>query len=66
MNINITIPHKSFITIRVALKMNIIGQWKDRRKMQKIGVLCANRWFNNDIREAIEAYRSMSDWNIVH
>ena len=66
MNINLTMPHKSFVVVRVALKLNICQQWRDRRKWQKhFGLDQANRWHNNTLRETINAYRDMDDWHIA-
>ena len=67
MNITVTMNHSAFVNIRVALIQQVSAQWKARRKMQKTyNLTLANRWYNNDIRDVIEGYRSMKDWQIAH
>jgi hypothetical protein len=52
------ISFKTELRIRTTLRIRISTLWQQRRKTQSsVGVDFANRWWNNDIREAISTYR---------
>jgi hypothetical protein len=50
--------YKTELRIRTTLRIRINTLWQQRRKTQSgVGVDFANRWWNRDIREAINTYR---------
>jgi hypothetical protein len=66
MNVKIVLSHKSLVNTRVIIKMGIYSQWKTRREWQKVfGVKSANRHHNNDIKDAIRAYRDICNYKII-